>query len=62
MSRKFYSGGDDAATCSALNAITAQYKITGVVWYVDRPDPGCTGMRLVFHDKNYALYSLPVNP
>lgn len=62
MSRKFYSGGDAASTCSALNAITTQYKITGVIWYVDRPDPGCTGMQLVFHDKNYALYSLPVNP
>lgn len=61
MSRKFYSASDASAACSALDEISAQYKITGIVWYADRPDPGCTGMQVVFQDKNYVLYSLQVN-
>jgi hypothetical protein len=61
MSRKFYSASDANAACSALSEISAQYKISDVVWYADRPGPGCAGMQVVFHDKNYLLYSLPAN-
>lgn len=59
MSRKFYSASGSSAVCSALDEISAQNKITGIVWYADRPDPGCAGLQEVFHDKNYVLYSLP---
>jgi len=62
MSRKFYSASDAGTACSALNEISAQYKITDVVWYDDRPNPGCSGMQVVFQDKNFVLYSIPTNP
>ena len=61
MSRKFYSASDANAACSALSEISAQYKISDVVWYADRPGSDCAGMQVVFHDKNYLLYSLPAN-
>ncbi len=57
MAKSFYNA-EGAEACQILLGIENEYRITHVVFDLDRPIPDCPDLQEIYRDRNYVTYTL----